>query len=273
MNNLMNNIPTMTSQEIADLVGSRHDKVKQSIERLTERGVIQLPPMGDCGRINGLGLPQKSKHYLFEGDQGRRDSIVVVAQLSPEFTGRMVDRWQELEHKVEQLGTGSRPVQHSHGLDIASLAGEIAKAAASVAIATVLKTTQQHKAIKWYQIGGNPPRESVTFDCSPQLLPFEEDDFPRKDNSNSYLTVRALSLRTGLAESTCRRLVDFANIPAKKIRGLGLHIDSEAFISAVRCLIEESTPPKGRIKRWQHPEFGKFTLLGVLPESKQVTRC
>jgi hypothetical protein len=37
------------------------------------------------------------KHYRFTGEQGKRDSIVVVAQLSPEFTARLVDRWQELE--------------------------------------------------------------------------------------------------------------------------------------------------------------------------------
>lgn len=49
---------TMTSREIADLVGSRHDKVKQSIERLAatqynddgsikRQPVIDLPPMGE----------------------------------------------------------------------------------------------------------------------------------------------------------------------------------------------------------------------------------
>ncbi len=35
--------------------------------------------------------------FNFTGDKGKRDSIVVVAQLSPEFTARLVDRWQELE--------------------------------------------------------------------------------------------------------------------------------------------------------------------------------
>ncbi|KAF1014473.1 MAG: hypothetical protein GAK31_01958 [Stenotrophomonas maltophilia] len=43
------------------------------------------------------------KHYLFTGDQGKRDSIIVVAQLSPEFTARLVDRWQELEAKVASV--------------------------------------------------------------------------------------------------------------------------------------------------------------------------
>ncbi len=36
---------TMSSQEIADLVNSRHDSVKRAIERLAARGVIDIPPM------------------------------------------------------------------------------------------------------------------------------------------------------------------------------------------------------------------------------------
>ncbi len=42
----------------------------------------------------------KTMVYVFSGEQGKRDSFVVVAQLSPEFTGALVDRWQELEQQV-----------------------------------------------------------------------------------------------------------------------------------------------------------------------------
>lgn len=87
----------MTSREIADLVGSRHDKVKQSIERLVERGVIVQPPLGDQPETDALGRTRVTKVYVFTGNEGKRDSYVVVAQLSPEFTARLVDRWQELE--------------------------------------------------------------------------------------------------------------------------------------------------------------------------------
>lgn len=80
---------TMTSAEIGELVESRHDSVKRTIERLAERGVIQLPPLVDVP--NHLG--QTVSVYQLE----KRDSLVVVAQLSPEFTARIVDRWQELE--------------------------------------------------------------------------------------------------------------------------------------------------------------------------------
>lgn len=81
---------TMTSKEIAELVDSRHDKVKQSIDRLVERGVISKPPVGDGEKAANNVVEQV---YLI----GKRDSYVIVAQLSPEFTARLVDRWQELE--------------------------------------------------------------------------------------------------------------------------------------------------------------------------------
>ena len=93
----MNNTITMTSREIAELVDSRHDSVQRSIERLAQNGVIRLPPTVISEIINNLGLPQKVSEYVFTGEQGKRDSIVVVAQLSPEFTARLVDRWQKLE--------------------------------------------------------------------------------------------------------------------------------------------------------------------------------
>ena len=79
----------MTSQQIADLVGSRHDTVKKSIERMIVRGVISKPPMADgIKAANGVA----TQVYIFSGEQGRLDSIVVVAQLSPEFTAALVKR-------------------------------------------------------------------------------------------------------------------------------------------------------------------------------------
>lgn len=95
MNDLtMPGAPTMSSREIAELVESRHDKVKQSIERLSARGVIALPPLGEY--LDSLG--RRAAEYRV----GKRDSYVIVAQLSPEFTARLVDRWQELESRAAQ---------------------------------------------------------------------------------------------------------------------------------------------------------------------------
>lgn len=81
---------TMSSREIAELVESRHDKVKQSMERLAEKGIITFTPVGE--KSSG-GRP--GSVYCVN----KRDSFVVVAQLCPEFTARLVDRWQKLEEK------------------------------------------------------------------------------------------------------------------------------------------------------------------------------
>lgn len=89
---------TMSSREIAKLVGSRHDSVRRTVERLAERGAIALPPMVEKSTA---GRP--AQEFVFSGEQGKRDSIVVVAQLSPEFTARLVDRWMELEARQAAL--------------------------------------------------------------------------------------------------------------------------------------------------------------------------
>lgn len=85
------NALTMSSREIAELVESNHHDVKRSMERLKERGLITFEPMAE--KSTG-GRPATA--YLVN----KRDSYVVVAQLSPEFTARLVDRWQELESQA-----------------------------------------------------------------------------------------------------------------------------------------------------------------------------
>ena len=82
-------VKTMTSREIAAVVEKRHDNVKRTIEMLASKGAISSPQSEDFKNINNVS----GTEYLV----GKRDSYVIVAQLSPEFTARLVDRWQELE--------------------------------------------------------------------------------------------------------------------------------------------------------------------------------
>ena len=93
-----NSEQSMTSLEIAELVEKRHDNVKRTIQTLVERRVIALPHFEEkatAGRPIGF--------FTFKGEKGKRDSIIVVAQLCPEFTARLVDRWAELEGKNREL--------------------------------------------------------------------------------------------------------------------------------------------------------------------------
>jgi phage regulator Rha-like protein len=86
----------LTSREMADLTETRHDSVKRTIDTLVEKGVISNPQIVDGERAaNGV----IENLYAI----GKRDSFVVVAQLSSEFTARVVDRWQELTEGVSKF--------------------------------------------------------------------------------------------------------------------------------------------------------------------------
>ncbi|MFS1560260.1 phage antirepressor KilAC domain-containing protein [Acinetobacter radioresistens] len=92
-------VKTMSSLEIAELVGSEHRAVMLSIERLAKRGVIQLPSMVKVENKQSLSPNRFINAYEFIGEQGKLDSITVVAQLCPEFTAALVKRWYELENQ------------------------------------------------------------------------------------------------------------------------------------------------------------------------------
>ena len=88
--NLATTALTMTSREIADLVGKQHSNIKISADRLSEKGVIGTLAVQEFTH-NG----NKYTEYMLN----KRDSLILVAQNCPEFTARIVDRWQELESK------------------------------------------------------------------------------------------------------------------------------------------------------------------------------
>ncbi|RXK34418.1 DNA-binding protein [Arsenophonus endosymbiont of Bemisia tabaci Asia II 3] len=89
----------MTSLEIAELVNKRHDNVKRTIETLAKSEIIQFPQSEKVENKQSNSQNRFTKVFIFEGEQGKRDSIIVVAQLCPEFTARLVDRWQQLEQE------------------------------------------------------------------------------------------------------------------------------------------------------------------------------
>ena len=103
MKNIALSEASMTSLEIAELVGSRHPDVKRSIDRLIKSGIIRTPEKTLYENINNLGLPQKTKTYLFTGEQGRRDSYVVVARLSPQHIGAIIDAWGRTQNTLNDL--------------------------------------------------------------------------------------------------------------------------------------------------------------------------
>ena len=71
---------TMSSFDIAILTGARNSEVVSVAKTLSNKNVIDFS-------INHLDVMQLDK----------RNSLVLVANLSPEFTAAVIDRWQELE--------------------------------------------------------------------------------------------------------------------------------------------------------------------------------
>ncbi|WP_342080094.1 phage antirepressor KilAC domain-containing protein [Yersinia enterocolitica] len=89
---LSHSVVTMSSREIAVLVNSKHGDVKRSAERLCAGGILTAPLAQFDFEHNG--------NQYFEYRFNKRDSLVLVARLSPEFTAAVVDRWQELEQNL-----------------------------------------------------------------------------------------------------------------------------------------------------------------------------
>lgn len=95
MNQLTVPVLTMSSRDIAELTGKEHKNVVRTIKDLISAEILdaQLEPLKFEYRGQWFDYYELSK----------RDSFVVVARLSPEFTAHIVDRWQELEQKLNPV--------------------------------------------------------------------------------------------------------------------------------------------------------------------------
>lgn len=82
---------SMSSKEMSELTNIRHDSTMRTIKSLIEKGILQATICGEYKDSTGRTF----QCYFSD----KRDSLVVVARLSPEFTAKVVDRWQELESK------------------------------------------------------------------------------------------------------------------------------------------------------------------------------
>lgn len=143
--------------------------------------------------------------------------------------------------------------------DILSLARVVAEATASATMKAVIDIVGIQKyqplpAAEPAAIAAQPVQSSFDLQVSSHL----ESDVSQAE----YVRVADLAWISGLTDTTCRRLATFAELPTSLTNGEWgrLLIHREAFMAAVQTLLDESAPPTGKLKRWQHPEFGGFTL-------------
>lgn len=83
----------MSSRELSKLTDKPHDNVLKIIRYLIDGGVVK-------NTIPSQWINPQNKQQYPEFLCDKRDSLVIVARLSPEFTAAIVDRWQELENKT-----------------------------------------------------------------------------------------------------------------------------------------------------------------------------
>ncbi|ENY0873520.1 Rha family transcriptional regulator [Escherichia coli] len=223
--------PSMTSIEIAELVGKRHDNVKRTIETLAESGVIVRPQIEDEPKIDVMGRSRLIQVFRFSDEQGKRDSIIVVAQLCPEFTARLVDRWRELEEQVRQPLT------------------EIEMIAAMAANAV-----QQQKRLHVVESKVSQVVETV-------------EQIKKGNIPEGYIGYHQLAAKCGLTEAKCRNLVNAYRIPTDTHEFLTPEgvlsrrsiVALSPFMNAFNRMMSEA---EHRGKRWYHPKMGQFQVIG-----------
>ncbi|HGX2892936.1 TPA: DNA-binding protein [Escherichia coli] len=222
---------SMTSIEIAELVGSRPDSVKRTIETLAKKGIIQFPQTVEIENKQSLGPRRFSSAYVFEGERGKRDSIIVVAQLCPEFTARLVDRWHELEEQIR------KPMSQIE-----------------MVAAMALEAVRQQRRLEQVE-------EKVTY------VTETVERIKRGTIRDGYAGYRQLVAKTGMSDAKCRNLVNAYQIPTDTHEFMtpdGLLsrraiVAVEPFMSAFHRMMSEAEP---RGTRWYHPKMGLFQALG-----------
>ncbi|EGJ9169351.1 DNA-binding protein [Escherichia coli] len=222
---------SMTSIEIAELVGSRPDSVKRTIETLAKKGIIQFPQTVEIENKQSLGPRRFSSAYVFEGERGKRDSIIVVAQLCPEFTARLVDRWRELEEQIR------KPMSQIE-----------------MVAAMALEAVRQQRRLEQVEEKVTHVTETV-------------EKIKRGTIRDGYAGYRQLVAKTGMSDAKCRNLVNAYQIPIDTHEFMtpdGLLsrraiVAVEPFMAAFHLMMSEAEP---RGARWHHPKMGLFQALG-----------
>ncbi|CAB4324929.1 phage antirepressor KilAC domain-containing protein [Brucella sp. 191011898] len=84
--------PKVRDMDIADLCGTRHNQVVETIIRLFEKGVLR-----ESRKTTRTVKPDGGGRPMSVYDLTKRDSLVVVSAYDDEVRARVIDRWMYLE--------------------------------------------------------------------------------------------------------------------------------------------------------------------------------
>ncbi|WP_233606789.1 Rha family transcriptional regulator [Citrobacter koseri] len=249
--------PMMSSREIAVVVLKGHKEVCRDIRVM----LVQLYGGEEKDYIRSANLlhitnqgvncihydqsnPNAWEYFLdYEHSQCLATGYDAIRRMS------MVKQWRAMKEELAQPRITAQPTQPvsvaNH--DILSLARVVAEATASATMKAVMEVSSA-SLITAAPVSSSVPQQRIS---SAEFI----------NTDAEFVPVHKVSWETGLSDPSCRRLVQFANLPSRQLPGVrGLCVHRESFLHAFQVLLEESTRPGGKRKRWQHPEFGGFIL-------------
>jgi phage regulator Rha-like protein len=89
----------MSSQEIADLTGKRHDHVIRDIKKMLENLRTHSSKLGNDD-YTGVRIDRDYRSFVSGYHLPRRECYILITDYSTLLRARVIDRWQELEEQV-----------------------------------------------------------------------------------------------------------------------------------------------------------------------------
>lgn len=242
--------PMMSSKEIASLTDKRPADVIRDVWAMLEglyginkdNADLRHHKNQQVRITNGIVAYFDNRGYVSEIMLDRRHTEILITGYDVVRRASVIDRWFSLESGEAQP---AQQLIKMHN-DMLSLARVVAEATASATMKAVMEVS------------------GVSLVSAAPASPAPQPGIASTESANTdseFVPVHKVSWETGLSDPSCRRLVRFANLPTGQLPGVrGLCVQRESFIHAFQVLLEESTRPSGKRKRWQHPEFGGFVL-------------
>ncbi len=256
---VVNGQPLMGSRSIANAVDKEHKQVVRDIKTMLEQLGIDSTDLHD-DEFKGFFIVYKEYNGRTVVDEIWLDetlSTTLVAGYDVHRRLALVKQWQAMKVELAQPRLAApAPVQQAISASdhILSVARVVAEATASATMKAVMELsgTQVFAAQALPPASPDPAAQVSVVAAKPVGTPPAPEFSPVID----------LMWAFGISDAACRRLASYANLPTKLTNGERGHllIHHSSFADAVFTLIDESTSPTGKRKRWQHPDFGGFTL-------------
>ncbi|MEP9058776.1 MULTISPECIES: transcriptional regulator [Enterobacter] len=250
--------PMMSSREIAELTDKRPADVIRDIWVMLGALYGVSKDNADLRHLknqqvvitDGVVACFDNRGYISEFLLDRRHTEILITGYDVVRRASVIDRWFSLESGEAQprIAVQSPQPAPSASHDILSLARVVAEATASATMKAVMEVSGANLIAA---APASPAGQPTPIGAGAEFV----------NTDSEFTPVHKVSWETGLSDPSCRRLVQFANLPSRQLPGVrGLCVHRESFLHAFQVLLEESTRPSGKRKRWQHPEFGGFVL-------------